>query len=63
MDRVAAVPSSVSDAVRAAAPTSTLSCPAAWRLADELGLPRPLLGAVADHLGIRVTDCSLGCFS
>ena len=58
-----AVPSVVCDALRAAAPSSTLSCPAAWQLADALGLPRPLLGAAADHLGIRITNCSLGCFS
>lgn len=63
IEELNAVPSVVSDALRAAAPSSTLSCPAAWRLADELGLPRPLLGAAAGHLGIRITNCSLGCFS
>jgi len=39
-----------------------LSCPAAWKIARETGVPRIAVGAVADGMGTRVTDCQIGCF-
>lgn len=39
-----------------------LSCPVAWNIARQAGVPRIAVGAVADGLGKRVTDCQIGCF-
>ena len=39
-----------------------LSCPTAWKIARDAGVPRIAVGAVTDSLGVRVTDCQLGCF-
>jgi hypothetical protein len=39
-----------------------ISCEEAWQVADELGVPKTEVGAAADDLGIRITDCQLGCF-
>jgi hypothetical protein len=39
-----------------------LPCPAAWKIAREADVPKIAVGEVADRLGIRVTDCQLGCF-
>ncbi len=56
------VPEELSGAVAAAAADGRLPCRAGWALADERGLPRVLLGSVAEGLGIRISDCQLGCF-
>ncbi len=39
-----------------------ISCGAAFAIAEELGLPRLAVGRAADELGLRITDCQLGCF-
>ncbi len=39
-----------------------ISCEDAWRIADELGLPKQEFGKAADELGIRIFGCRLGCF-
>ncbi len=49
-------------AVRQAASGGYLPCPRAWRVARDLGVPKLDVGAMADRLGIRITDCQLGCF-
>ncbi len=49
-------------AVRQAASGGHLSCPRGWRVARDMGVSRLDVGAMADRLGIRITDCQLGCF-
>jgi hypothetical protein len=39
-----------------------LSCPTAWRIAKEANVPKIAVGKIADKLGIRITNCQLGCF-
>ena len=39
-----------------------LPCGIAWEIAREADVPKITVGEVADRLGIRVTDCQLGCF-
>ncbi|MEW5825610.1 MAG: hypothetical protein AB1778_02160 [Candidatus Bipolaricaulota bacterium] len=59
---LASLPEAVTEVVRARSDQGTLSCQAAWALAEELGLPRLLVGSVLETLGIRVSVCQLGCF-
>ncbi len=60
--RLGTIPRAVEEAIRAAQAGESLSCAAAWRLADDRGLPRLLMGSVAETLNVRVSDCQLGCF-
>ncbi len=39
-----------------------LACAAALALARELGVPPQEVGRAANELGIKITDCQLGCF-
>jgi len=39
-----------------------LSCAAAFRVAEELGLDPLMVGQAADELGIRLNRCQLGLF-
>lgn len=39
-----------------------LSCPAAWKIAKDYYIPKRTVGEIADRLGIRITNCQLGCF-
>jgi hypothetical protein len=48
--------------IRAAAPEGRIPCAAAFRLAEELGLPRKDLGELLNELKIKITHCQLGCF-
>lgn len=48
--------------VRASLRDGYVPCPAAWKIAKDAGVPRRAVGAVTDRLGVRVTDCQLGCF-
>ena len=50
------------DAVRAALKGGYLSCPAAWKIAKNYDVPKVIIGIIADRIGIRITDCQLGCF-
>ena len=59
---IESVPETVADALRNAASGDEISCAAAWHVADRLGIPRPLAGACADRLNLRITRCQLGCF-
>ncbi|MCX6093197.1 MAG: hypothetical protein NTX23_10105 [Candidatus Bipolaricaulota bacterium] len=60
--RLAAIPRTLEEAIRAAQAGGRLPCAAAWRLADDRGLPRLLMGSVAETLNVRVSECQLGCF-
>jgi hypothetical protein len=39
-----------------------LSCAAARKIAEELGIPYKEVGAAADQLKIKISNCQLGCF-
>jgi hypothetical protein len=39
-----------------------IPCPLARRIAEELRVQFRQVGKVADELGIKITDCELGCF-
>jgi hypothetical protein len=39
-----------------------LPCPAAFRIAREARVPGIAIGEVTDRLGVRITDCQIGCF-
>lgn len=50
-------------AVKASLKDGYLSCPTAWRIAKEANVPKIAVGKITDRLGIRITNCQLGCFS
>ena len=50
------------DAVNAALKDGYIACPAGWRIAKNVGVSRLDVGVTIDRLGVRVTDCQLGCF-
>ncbi|MBN2438038.1 MAG: hypothetical protein JXL20_05490 [Deltaproteobacteria bacterium] len=54
--------SRLQDAVKAAGKDGHIACHAGWKLAKETGIPRLDVGVMIDKLGLRVTDCQLGCF-
>ncbi|MEN6369382.1 MAG: hypothetical protein ABFD77_06750 [Thermotogota bacterium] len=56
------VPEELRRALDEASAGEGLACAAAWRLADERGLPRLLLGSAAETVGARICRCQLGCF-
>jgi hypothetical protein len=39
-----------------------LSCAAARKIAEKLGVSYKEIGSAADALGIRIKSCQLGCF-
>ena len=39
-----------------------LPCPIAWKIARDYNIPKIAVGEIADRLGIRITNCQLGCF-
>jgi hypothetical protein len=54
--------SQVEHAIRAALKDGYLACPSGWKIAKNAGVSRLDVGAMIDKLGVRVTDCQLGCF-
>ena len=60
--RLATLPPDLERDVHQACTNGRLTCAAAWLLADERGLPRLLLGSVAETLDVRISGCLLGCF-
>jgi hypothetical protein len=48
--------------VKASLKGGYLSCPIAWKIADEAKVPRITVGNITDRLGVRVTNCQVGCF-
>lgn len=49
-------------AIDAALENNQLSCAAAWRIADELAVPRLSVANACESLGIRIKPCQLGAF-
>ena len=39
-----------------------LPCADARKIAEDLGIPYPEVGAAADELGVKIKNCQLGCF-
>jgi hypothetical protein len=39
-----------------------LPCAAAWRIADQLRLPRQTVSNAVEGLGLRIVECQLGAF-
>jgi len=39
-----------------------LSCPVAWKIANQYNVPKVAIGEITDRLGIRITNCQIGCF-
>ncbi|MDW7711731.1 MAG: hypothetical protein SCH98_14800 [Deferrisomatales bacterium] len=54
--------SRLEDAVRAAVREGGVPCAGAWTVARQAGVSRLDVGVAVDRLGLRVTDCQLGCF-
>ena len=54
--------SELESVVKASLKDGYLSCPIAWGIAKKSNVPKIVVGDVADSLGIRVTNCQLGCF-
>ena len=50
------------DMVKASIKDGYLSCPTALRIAKEANVPKIAVGKITDRLGIRITDCQIGCF-
>ncbi|MEE8593927.1 MAG: hypothetical protein V3T03_07370 [Candidatus Bipolaricaulota bacterium] len=59
---VAVIPSELRDALTEGSTSKAIPCLAAWRIADDLAIPRILVGVAANEMGIRITHCQLGCF-
>jgi hypothetical protein len=57
-----AVPAGLEDAIKAALDQGCLPCPAAWGLAGKFKVPKSVVGQTVDALGIRISNCQLGCF-
>lgn len=39
-----------------------IPCTVARHIAEDLNVPYKMVGEIADHLGIKITNCELGCF-
>jgi hypothetical protein len=50
-------------AVKATGKDGHIACPSGWKLAEDNGVSRLDVGAMIDKLGLRVTECQLGCFA
>lgn len=59
---VAVIPSELREALTERSTSKTIPCPTAWQIADDLAIPRILVGVAANKMGIRITHCQLGCF-
>jgi len=49
-------------ALAAEARDGRIPCPAVFRVAERLGVPRAEAGRAVNRLGIKITGCQLGCF-
>jgi len=56
------VPESLAAQIQEGLVDGRLPCAAAWKLADDEGLPRLLLGCACETLDVRIAPCQLGCF-
>jgi hypothetical protein len=56
------VSSSLTSSLQAAQSEGRLSCQDAWRIAEEQGLSKAVIGAACDVLRIKLVACQLGTF-
>lgn len=56
------VPEEVLEAVNRESKDGKMTCARAHRLAEELGVPVPLVGRALDLCNIKIKECQLGCF-
>jgi len=54
--------SQLEDTVKASLEDGYLPCVVASKIAKEAQIPRVAVGEMIDRLGIRVTNCQIGCF-
>jgi len=54
--------SELESVVKASLKDGYLSCPIAWGIAKKFNVPKIVVGEITDRLGIRITNCQLGCF-
>ncbi len=54
--------SQLEDTVKASLKDGYLPCPVAWEIAKEANIPKVAAGGITDRMGIRITDCQIGCF-
>jgi hypothetical protein len=52
----------LADVVKAALHDGHLPCGSAFKIAGDADVPRLAVGDVTDRLGIRVSNCQIGCF-
>ena len=50
------------DTVKAALKDGYLPCPIAWKIAKDANVLKIAIGEITDRLGIRITNCQIGCF-
>ena len=56
------VPAELKTAVEKAVVNGTVSCAAAWRIADQLRVKRKAVSAACDALKLKIRPCQLGAF-
>ena len=54
--------SQLEDTVKASLKDGYLPCSVAWEIAEKAGVPKITLGEITDRLGVRITNCQVGCF-
>ncbi len=54
--------SQLEDTVKASLKDGYLPCAVAFKIAKEAQIPKVAVGEMTDRLGIRVTNCQIGCF-
>ena len=54
--------SELESVVKASLKDGYLSCPVAWGIARKSNVPKIVVGEITDRLGIRITNCQIGCF-
>ena len=52
----------IAEEVRKASKDGRITCPAAFEVAERLGVSRRLVGDVANEERIKIAGCQLGCF-
>ncbi len=59
---LSALPESVSSALTERLVGGRLPCAVAWKIAQQFGLPRFIIGCAAETKELRIGPCQLGCF-
>jgi len=54
--------SDIASAIKGAVVDGRLPCARAFELAKELDVPVSRIGKACDEMGVKITNCQLGCF-